>query len=1030
MKICHTLCCIQGFYLISFCFYESKAVLRAQVFILFFLVLLTPLFSQEKPVITFDENDGLASDLVRMVTCDRQGVVWIGTDNGLSRYDGNRFVGYNKKDGLPGNRIWGLAAGEGDSLFVGCYTAGLALLHEGQVEKVWKFPDPHMRNTFRSLLYDKESRCLVVGTDYGLYLLRDSVFHSLKNYPYSPIGKKSSVVSLKRYKGRIFFTVHNIGHGVYELHPDSDSLENSRVTYLGPDANMYALTFYHDTIFSNHLNDWYAIPAGGGEPSLAGRADRRFLAWDMVTLPGGWILAGGFQISDYEAVARLYDVGEERFKKAPWMLQTSGVFHFCFDTLHRIVWTGTENGLKALVNTPFTYYNLNIGTIRDLAWVHGTLLILTPDGVYALKQGKTKMLHTRKSIERKVLQECKRYYNHLGEPTEKFVGNGVVNLRYFVRDGETVYVNTNLGSVQMPDMSRFLPFRNGHFITDSDTTGYFIRSYQPLRYYRDLGNILRDYEDFGEVKDISDIRRRGDVFFMISYFNGMYAVSGNRVWNLREGKGGVDNFLMSMDLDSRGNIWAVSPLGNLFMFGFTDSLFLVKRIDHSNSEIIGMNYKWIKFNNGYLYLASNKGLNIIPEEELWGEYVDTLWFYSRYNGYLDISTSDPVRADRGYLFVHTEDQLLRIGKPVGRKGLAELRIRDVMIDGKAGGICCLNGREFSPRVRNIGLVFYLQKYPTDKNVEYRYRLNDGKWTTTNMISLSYLKPGKYNISMEAKDLERDEVYRETISFLIKRPFWAEWWFIAGVLLLIMSGGYILLKKRYEHLHRREEEKNRMIRESAELQIKALQMQMSPHFIFNALNTIQGAVLTKSKEETLDFVGDLSLVIRENLENVSKDYIPLSREIAFLQRYAGVEQFRLGKKVYIDFIISVEDTERLMVPPMLIQPLIENSIKHGILPKKGGGEIVVKIDQEVERLVVTVQDNGVGRSKAKELARKRDHQSKGLELLKKRLEYLNQRNNSRVFRLEIEDLFDHGKPAGTVVRLYLQIIRRKNQEETF
>ena len=154
----------------------------------------------------------------------------------------------------------------------------------------------------------------------------------------------------------------------------------------------------------------------------------------------------------------------------------------------------------------------------------------------------------------------------------------------------------------------------------------------------------------------------------------------------------------------------------------------------------------------------------------------------------------------------------------------------------------------------------------------------------------------------------------------------------------------------------------------------------------------------------------------------KEYIPLSREIAFLQKYAEVERFRLGDKVSIDFVLAVDDPDSLLIPPMLIQPLIENSIKHGILPKKKGGEIEVMVAQEVDHLLVTVRDNGIGRQKARERVSKK-HVSKGVELLRKRLEYLNLKNNTKVNRIEYEDLYEGGRPSGTLVRLYLQLMRR-------
>jgi len=1003
-------------------------VFRKAIFYLL-ISLVLPVSAQKKPVITFSENEGLSNDLVRVILLDRNDILWVGTDNGLSRYNGYRFINYSRKEGLPGNMVWGLTAGANDSLYVACYTDGIALMHEGQVIRVWKFPDPAVRNTFRNLLYDEASHSVVVGTDYGIYLLKDSVFHRVSNYPYTKNNrKKSSVVSLKRYKGRIFFTLHSRGAGVYELSIDKDTLENSSVRYYGPQKNMYALTFYHDTLYTNHLSEWYAIPAAGGEPQLAARSDPRFMAWDMVTLPGGRILSGGFQISDYDAVARFFNIRSRHFENVPWMFQTSGIFSFYFDTLRKIVWSGTENGLKALFNTPFSYYDLRIGAIRSLGWLDGTLLILTRDGVYKLDKDRAVLLYDRESIAKKVIKECKRYYTRLGALTENVLGNGEVNLRYFLRDGEKLYLNTNMGSVLMPDMSKYLPFRTGYFITDSDTSGYYLQTYQPLKYYSNLKNILH-YEVIREVKDISDIRRKGDVYYMISFFNGIYAVSGKRVWNLREENAGVDNYLSSMDFDSRGNLWAVSPLGNLFMFGFSDSLFVKKKFDHYNSEIIGNSYKWIRFKDGFLYLATNNGLNIIPEEELWEGRFDTLWFYNRYNGYLDVSTSDPVVADRGYLFVHTQKGLVRIGMPVHREKYGGIRVRELIVDGRNMGITCLDGFRLPASTKDISMTFYLLDYPTDRNVEYRYHVNEGKWARTNVISLPFLKPGRYRIVMEAKDLETHKIYREKVGFLIMKPVWTRWWFLSMLLAVVLGGVYLLVRIRYERLRKKEEVRNRMIRESAELQIKALQLQMSPHFIFNTLNTIQAAVMNKSKEETLDFIGDLSLVIRENLESVSEDYIPLSREISFLQRYAGVEQFRLGDKIKIEFIISVEDTERLLVPPMLIQPLLENSIKHGLLPRREGGEIEVKIDQELEYLLVTVRDNGIGRAKARELVEAKKHQSRGIDLLKKRLDYLNLKNKTNAFRIVFEDLFEDGHPAGTVVRLYLQIIRRKDRQQT-
>ncbi len=1008
----------------------DSPVLKGKILIIPFLLVTVSVFSQKKPVITLDENDGLCENSVREIVLDREHVLWVGTDNGLSRYDGDMFHSYHKSEGLAGNMIWGLAVDSANRIYAGCYTSGLSLLEDGVVVHTWRFRDDR-QNTIRKLLWDDGSGCLVVGTDYGIYLFRDSVLFPIQfPYPSSP-RMKSSILSLKPYKGRIFFTVHGYSGDVYELKIDAGSLGRSRVIPLGNDKSMFALTFYHDTILINHYNELYAVPLREGTPVLYGEAPSDFLAWDMVTLPADWIIAGGFRISSFGENARLFDARHRAFYEAPWWLQSSSVMSFCYDTLRKIVWAATDNGLKALMNTPFSYYDIDIGEILDLVYHKGTLYLLTDDGIYTLEKEKAKMVLTRERINRELRKRRKEYLLKNSHQADESKRKSAISYTHFIQDNGRVFLNTTLGSVSVPELSDYLPFAQGYFITRGNS-GYYVKSYNYLCYYHDLKNIFRQVDTLGRafgggIRDVFDIRRSGEVYFFMSYFNGLYAVSGEKSWNLNEGNSGIDNFLISMDLDREGNVWVVSPNGNLFEIGFEDSLFIKRKINRFNSEIIGENYKWLKFSGGNLYLATNKGLNIIPETEILERQIDTLWFYNRYNGYLDISTTGPVLADRGYMFVRTKKGLLRIGAPVRRKKHAEIRVREVVVDGRHMRIACLDGVSLPSQTKDIRMIFYLLDYPTDQNVEYRYRVNGGKWVCTDVINLPFLKPGEYDIIMEARDLEMNKVYRQRVNFFVLKPFWLQWWFVGVMLLLFLGMIYFFIRLRYESLRKKEEIRTRMIRESAELQIKALQLQMSPHFIFNALNTIQAAVMTKNKDETLDFIGDLSLVIRENLENVSKDYIPLSREIAFLQRYAGVEKFRLGEKINIEFVISVDDAERLLIPPMLIQPLLENSIKHGLLSGRAGGDIVVKIDQEMDHLLVSVQDNGIGRKKAAELSKNSSHQSKGILLLKNRLHYLNQKNDTSVYRLEYEDLYEDGEPAGTVARLYLQIIRRKKEE---
>ncbi len=1000
---------------------------RINAVIIFVIVVFYSAFSQKKPVVTLDENNGLCDNIVREIIKDKNGCLWIGTDNGLSRYNGNHFVNYHQYDGLAGNMVWGLAADSVNHIYAGCYTGGLSLIVNGTVRRSWYFK-AKKNNTIRKLLFDDTSGSLIVGTDYGLYLFKDTVFHRIR-FPYPPGTAKSSVISLKKHKKRIFFTLHGYQGGVYELHIDPAVPGNSEAVRTGPERSMFGLTFYHDTVFSNRFNKLYYYSLNGGRSGLYASAKNNFLAWDMVTLPHGWIIAGGYKITDYALNTQLLDVKKKSFYDAPWLLQSNTVFCFYYDTLRKIVWAGTENGMKALMNTPFSYYDTYPGNIIDLVYVHDTLFILSDNAIYILDNGKVKKWLSKNTIDRRIGTAMETYFKHNKAYAHSLFSAHAVNYRYFVEDNGRVFLNTNKGSVTIPDFSVYLPFAMGHFVTDG-REGYFVRDYWKMVYYPDVGNIFHSIDTIGArvggIKDIWDIKKSGDVFYFMSCFNGIYALSHHKVWQLNEDNSGIDNYLVGMDLGPEGNIWTISANGNLFEVVFKDSLILKKKINRFNSIIEGEDYKWLKFNDGYLYLATNRGLNILRSDEVIAGKIKTLWFYNRYNGYLDKATANPAVAGRGYLFVHSPGKLLRIGKPVGKSGLGKLTIGNVQVDGKKYNYRIFNGTILSSQTRNIRIPFYLLKYPTDRNVTYRYRINGGKWNPSDLIDLQYPKPGQYDIEMEAINTERNETYHASVGFIIKRPYWGQWWFylILGLALPLLV--YIILKYRYESIRKREEEKNRFIRENADLQIRALQLQMNPHFIFNSLNAVQGAILTRDTDNALTFIGNLSSIIRKNLENVSKEYIPLSEEISFLKEYAELEKYRLGGKVQFEFDIEVEDLD-LLIPPMLIQPVVENSIKHGLHHKKEGGTIKIQVRNTGRALLFVVEDNGVGRVRAAELEKSKGHNSKGVALIKERLNYLNQKNNTDIYRIVYTDLYhDDGSPAGTRVEVRFLIIKDTGQ----
>ena len=206
---------------------------------------------------------------------------------------------------------------------------------------------------------------------------------------------------------------------------------------------------------------------------------------------------------------------------------------------------------------------------------------------------------------------------------------------------------------------------------------------------------------------------------------------------------------------------------------------------------------------------------------------------------------------------------------------------------------------------------------------------------------------------------------------------------------------------------------------AGLEMMALRSQMNPHFIFNCLNSINRFILRNDTESASNYLTKFSKLMRMVLENSKQPLIPLEEEVKCLELYIQMEQFRCKNAFtyYIKYHDGV-NTEEAMIPPLLLQPFVENAIWHGVNPKEGDGKIGIEFFQKKEALYCVIRDNGIGRKKASELRSQlsENHKSMGLQITKERLAIIEEQQ-SKESPVEIEDVYDgNGKAAGTKVTI--------------
>jgi hypothetical protein len=309
-------------------------------------------------------------------------------------------------------------------------------------------------------------------------------------------------------------------------------------------------------------------------------------------------------------------------------------------------------------------------------------------------------------------------------------------------------------------------------------------------------------------------------------------------------------------------------------------------------------------------------------------------------------------------------------------------------------------------------------------MKYAYKLDgyDNDWIdATEMRYAAYtnLPGGQYtfNARYTIPGIDRQSIVQ--IPIYLETPFTKTIAFISGVVVLgivILLIGFYLYVRTIRKQHNKEAAYNRRI---TELQMDALRTQISPHFIFNAMNSINQFIIKNDTFSAYNHVTKLAKLIRGVLENAGVRSIPLTEEISMLRMYIALELNRL--EGCFDYSIEVDpaiDEDATLIPGMIIQPYVENAIWHGLSPKPDRGLLQVKFEPAGDTLKVTVQDNGVGRKNKPLNGDRPNKRSLGHQITDERLRILNKlyKERSSVHIFDLED--DKGEPAGTKVEILL------------
>lgn len=390
----------------------------------------------------------------------------------------------------------------------------------------------------------------------------------------------------------------------------------------------------------------------------------------------------------------------------------------------------------------------------------------------------------------------------------------------------------------------------------------------------------------------------------------------------------------------------------------------------------------------------------------------------------NIEVSDIILKNNSY-YISTNRGLIHKKQKVYNRSNPTFVIKDIKVNDKIINKLKLNDLSYNENNIHIDYSF-LSPTPFEEH-ELLYRINESQWQKADFLNpeivLNSLNHGIYTIEFV---LNSDFKNTTKIHFKINRPFWLQFPFIFGASLTILALLYWLYRSNIKKIQKRNQlilDKINLEKNVNQSKLKAIKSQMNPHFFYNALNTLQSYILSNEKKEAVEYLSKFSNLTRTILEMTEKDWITISDEIKTLALYLDIEKARFEDDLtYTITVDSSINTDLTKIPSMLIQPYVENAIKHGLLHKKEEKILTIEFLKIENNFIIKIDDNGIGRVKSNALnkIKNKNHQSFATDALQNRISLLNQYTNKNISIETIDKYTITEQASGTTVIIKLPL----------
>jgi|GEM_PF-5215235 len=993
---------------------------------------------------------------VECVLQDKRGFVWAGTYNGLFRYDGEAVSVFRpqKSDSLSisSSFVEALAEDSKGNIWIGtregilnCYYIEQQVFHKYVIPK----GDDFLLNSIRSIYVENDST-IWCGLESGLVQF-NPITQKWKNHlPSSQtdywnayydifykVAADPSDPNILWAGGRSeLFRFDKTTERFDTLKPSKGYFPYGGLTHIAFEEEIIWFASNASTIIEYH-------PAEDSTAAYKHPFDNNLLYRGMVKMGDLiWVAAYTGGLGVFDTKTKQYHFFEH--DPAVSTSIAKGGARSLAKGNNGELWIGLDEGL-AMVNTQKTnfqhhhfssdfshaadaFYVRDYAIVNDSTWVVATSV---GDGLYFYNPIKKQ---TIKKITRYPEEEKRDWHfdvlSILKDRNDRIWIGTFHGLYEFDRDKEVLVAFANKEKNNIGDIL----FSNLQLSTNGDWWAYTYRPRGVFNMSADAKSTRHYTFDKNNPYLLPSADNLNDVH--VAPNNNIWIVSAPNILCKKANKEQFENVLSREDLgsnwptqvleDQEGDIWIGYKGIGLERFRNGQKIDNYRVEDGLPADVI---YELILDQEGNIWIATSNGLSVfVKEEQVFKNFgkgdglirADLGYYWASQlrlkpdgqmviAGHGFMSTFDPkelLQSQANPSLVFKEffvfDKEQKLGKQLQNKDHINLTYED--------------------QVFSFSVTSFPYSYADKIDYEYRLKGMDEAWriSKNGQIEFANIPSGSYTFEVKVRN---EPLSLQQITLYIRPPFWKTYWFIISMALLFGVLIFGAIYWRFKLLQARDRERLLFEKQLVETEMTALRAQMNPHFLFNSLNSIKKYILKNEPRVASRYLTKFSRLMRFILDNSKEDEIPLERELETLQLYIELEAMRFQNK--FEFAIHVDQSVSLahvFVPPLLLQPFVENAIWHGLMHKPTEGQLSISISRVENILYLEVEDDGIGRTAAAQIKRSslQQHRSHGVSITEKRLQIF-RKEGDEPSKLRYEDLINKNQePVGTKIIIQIPI----------